>query len=100
MPTEGTDVMAALQADLEAAGSDLTECRKVASQLDGQLRELLSQRGENLVQLARIYLPQISRPAIEQTFQAVRGDLLGILARKDARQSELKTQLSQIEREI
>ncbi len=97
MATEGTDVMAALQADLEAVGSDLTECEKGASRLDGQMRELLSQRGENLVQLARIYLPEISPSAIERTFQAIRGDLLGILARKDSRQCELKAQLLQIE---
>lgn len=97
MPTEGTDVMVALQADLEAAGSDLAECRNVASQLDGQMRDLLSRRGENLVELARIYLPEFSRTSIEQTFQAIRGDLLGILARKDSRQGELKAQLLKIE---
>lgn len=99
MPTEGTEVMAALKADLDAAAGELVQCQSAASQLDAHLQDLLSRRGEGLLKLAAIYLPEISRPVIEKTFDAIRTDLLSILARKEARQRELKKQLEESETE-
>jgi hypothetical protein len=63
------------------------------------MQELLSRRGESLLQLARMYLPEMSRAAIDHTFESIRGELRGILARRDARQAELKDQSAQIEQE-
>ena len=93
MPTEGTEVMAALKADLDAASGDLADCQEASSKLDAHMKELLEKRGEGLLKLASMFLPEISKPAIEKTFDGIRSDLLMILARKEAHQRELKNKL-------
>jgi chromosome segregation ATPase len=93
MPTEGTAVFEGLQAGLREAETFLAQCDRSAGELDGQMSELLSRRGEALLELARHFLPEISRPAIEATFEGIRGDLLAILTRKDQRQRELQSTL-------
>jgi hypothetical protein len=97
---EGTNVFRELQADLERAKGSLVECQAETERLDGQMRDLLAQRGEALLKLARLYLPEMSRSAIESTFEGIRGDLLDILARREARRKELQTQIAQGNEEI
>ncbi len=87
---EGVAVFEALQAALGGAKGNLSECQVVAAELDGQMKELLSRRGEALLKLARLFLPEVSRPAIESTFEGIRGDLLTILARQEAKLEELQ----------
>ena len=93
MAIEGSYVFRELKAALEQAKGTLADCQGETDRLDGQMRDLLARRGEAILKLARLYLPEISRPAIESTFQGIRGDLLGILARREARRDELQAQL-------
>ncbi|MBY0396347.1 MAG: hypothetical protein K2X91_07740, partial [Thermoleophilia bacterium] len=69
------------------------------SALDATLNDLFDRRGEALLGLARHFLPEISRPAIEANFAGVRAELLRILARKEARERELAEQLARAEDE-
>ena len=100
MALEGTEVFRNLKAALERAQGTLADCQGETDRLDGQMRDLLARRGEALLKLARHYLPEISRPAIESTFEGIRGDLLGILAQREARRNELQAQLNQGNEEV
>jgi hypothetical protein len=90
MSTEGTDLFETLQAERQAAGDEVARCQADASALDGQINDLLYLRGKALLDLARRFLPTMSRPAVEATFADIRADLLDILARKEKRQIELR----------
>jgi hypothetical protein len=94
MPTEGTELFEALQAELRAAGNEVDQCQSDVQALEGQTRELLDLRGKALLDLAEHFLPTISRPAIAATFEGIRADLLAILARKEKRQKELEAENS------
>jgi uncharacterized coiled-coil DUF342 family protein len=99
MPLEGAEVLGELNAGLDRARATLAECQGESGRLDGQMHDLLARRGEALLKLARHYLPEFSRPAIESTFDGIRSDLLGILAQREARRNELQTQLEQADGE-
>src|SRR5271154_4526551 len=100
MSTEGSVVFEELKAALKRAEGTLLDCRVEAGRLDGQSKELLDRRGEALLKLARHYLPEISRSAIESTFKEIRSDLLGILAKREAKRNELQAHLDQANEEI
>ncbi len=100
MSTEGSQVFEELKAALKRAEGALLDCRAEAGRLDDQMRDLLARRGETLLNLARHYLPEISRAAIESTFEGIRGDLLGILAQREAKRHELQGQLDRANEEI
>jgi hypothetical protein len=97
MPTEGSDVLNRLQAALRTAGESLAKYDADASAVDAQARDLVARRGEALLELARHFLPEITRPAIQSTFEGIRGDLTAILARKESRQRDLRDRLSAAE---
>lgn len=92
MPIEGIELIQVLEREQRDARVALSHRQSEAANLDGRATELLNQRGEALLDLARHYLPEVSRPAIERTFEGIRGDLLGILARKEKRQIELRSE--------
>lgn len=94
MPIEGTELFETLQGELQAAGDSVARCESDASTLEGQTNDLLDLRGKALLELARHFLPTMSRPAIESTFDGIRSDLLAILARKDERQKRLQSELA------
>ena len=100
MSLEGTDVFQELQAALGRAKGVLADCQGETDRLDGQMHDLLARRGEALLELARHYLPEISRPVIESTFEGIRGDLFAILAQREARRKELQARLAEGNEEI
>lgn len=66
--------------------------------LDQQVSDLVARRGGALLDLARHYLPDMTRETVERTFAEVRDDLREILARKQRRERELQDQLAAAER--
>jgi len=95
MTLEGPAGFAELQDALDRAREAVADCDQEAARLDGELRQLLASRGETLLRLARHYLPEVSRAAIELTFEGIRGDLLAILARRDAKRADLKPRIEE-----
>lgn len=90
---EGTQVYQTLQKVLEDARDEAARYESDATRIDTEIDQLVAQRGEALLELARHYLPAMTRPMIEQTFEGVRADLLAILSRRDQRQKNLTEQL-------
>jgi hypothetical protein len=100
MPIEGSEVFESLQAELTRARGELAECQQASARLDSEINDLLTRRAEALVQLARHFLPEISRPAIERTFEGIRADLMAILARREAARRKLQAELERADEEI
>lgn len=99
MPLSGPDVLRELQSALEDARSNLTELQTRWQKFDGQMDELIARRGEAVVELARHYLPDLSRQSITQTLSGIQSDLQEILERKDRRVDELTDQHERLDEE-
>lgn len=67
-----------------------------AQRLEEQLRELLQRRSKALVELAQHYLPELNQAAVDASHAEIREDLLGVLARQQARRRELEAQIDAI----
>ena len=69
-------------------------------ELDAEMSELISRRGETLVELARHYLPDLKLETIQGAFVEVREELLDLLAQKQRRQQELHDQAAGAQRQL
>lgn len=85
----GSDVLRQLEAGYRRLRGD-------AERIDGRLKRLeadgqdnLRRRGDTLVDLARLYLPDLERDTVETTFAEVRSKLRELLVAKQQRQREL-----------
>lgn len=94
MPQPGSVIFRQLQTLLDDARGTVLRVRQTADLLDGQMNELVARKGAALLELARHYLPDISRPAIEATFVEIRSSLLEVLGRKERTQAELTARLN------
>ena len=89
MPIPGVAIYHQLQEALDQSRSFAATQKRDVDLLDVQLNELVAQKGAALLDLARYYLPEFSRAAVESTFAEVRSALLEVLGRKERTQAEL-----------
>lgn len=89
MPKSGAVIFTQLQSLLDEARGASRRAKQSLDLLDGQMNELVASKGAALLELARHYLPEMSRPAIEATFVEIRSSLLEVLGRKERTQAEL-----------
>src|SRR5262245_31801057 len=99
MLAEGGDVLSLLQTELNQAEQELATCQNEIGQTDSKIRGLLAGRSDLLMKLARHYLPEVSRPAVEKLTVEIRDQLLAIGARKEARRRELQQGLDRCQQE-
>ncbi len=86
----GQQVLAAINQAREHAQSQVDAAAGQLAQLDQETKASIAQRGEALVELARLYLPDISGESVQATFAEIRGELADILANKERRERELR----------
>ncbi len=89
MPQPGSIIYRQLQSMLDDARGTVLRVKQGLALLEGQMNELVARKGAALLELARHYLPEISRSAIETTFVEIRSSLLEVLGRKERTQAEL-----------
>ena len=77
----------------------LGECQASLRKLDQSMEHVLNQRGEALLDLARHYLPDMTRESVLNTFQDLRKDLLNVLARKQHSKEKVSQELRELEQE-
>ena len=94
MPQPGSIIFRQLQSALDAARGTVLRVKQGLELLDGQMNELVARKGAALLELARHYLPEINRAAIEATFVEIRSSLLEVLGRKERTQAELTARAS------
>ena len=85
----GPQVFAALQQAQSQARQNLHELEKSTSDFDSKMDQLVSQRSEEFVELAKHYLPNLSMETIERSFVGVRSELTEIFRRKKLREEEI-----------
>ena len=61
MPQPGSIIFRQLQSALDDARGTVLRVKQTADLLDGQMNELVARKGAALLELARHYLPEISR---------------------------------------
>lgn len=94
MSQPGSIIFRQLQSALDEARGTVLRVKQGLELLDGQMNELVARKGAALLELARHYLPEISRSSIEATFVEIRSSLLEVLGRKERTQAELTARVS------
>ncbi len=100
MAIRGSQVFKELQRALAGVRDQAVALENSASQIDQRVSKLMSERGENFLDLSRLYLPDLSREAIEKTFSEVRGEIQEIARRKQRREQELIASIDQSRQQI
>ncbi len=96
----GKSVYQTLDASVRQTRSRLGQFDTQLKSLGEDATELITQRGETLLELAHHYLPEINRETIAGTFREIREDLRQVLASKQRRQQQLGQKLEGIETDI
>ncbi|WP_169981327.1 hypothetical protein [Tautonia rosea] len=95
MPTDGPTVYRVLREWLNEAQNEADRLRAESSRLDSRRRELAAERGRALHELARADLPEMTREAIDHSFEQARSDLLALLDEKQRHEAGLRNRLLQ-----
>lgn len=96
MPTPGAVVFETLTRGLATAQQEASAAREEAGRIDEEMASLVTKRSEAVLELARLALPELTRPAVETGFAEVRQDLLTIVERKERRAKEIGDRLSRL----
>ena len=94
-PLDGTEFFQQLQHAIGRARSEADHCKNELTLLNDRLDELIGRKGETFVELARHYLPEVTKEAIENNFSEVRDELLEVLSRKQRHQSKLNERITE-----
>ena len=94
VPHPGSIIFRQLQSALDDARGTVLRVKQGLELLDGQMSELVARKGASLLELARYYLPEISRSSIESTFVEIQSSLLEVLGHKERTRAELTTRMS------
>jgi hypothetical protein len=96
MPTPGAVVFETLKRALAAAQEEAAAVHEEAKRIDAEMAGLATRRSEAVLELARLALPELTRPAVEGGFAEVRQDLLTIVERKERRAREIGERLARL----
>lgn len=100
MSIEGATVYRSLRGEAEAATAAASQLNQASERIENEARALVEQKSGTLLELARHYLPEMSRPAVEQTMDGVRDELRSVLAKKEAAERALQRDQSAAEAEL
>jgi len=96
MKVRGATVFEELRRALLDVHADAARIHEDHQRLDARMHDLVSQRGEAILELAQHYLPTISRDVVESSFAEIRNDLRVILERKERQSQELTGRLGRL----
>jgi hypothetical protein len=96
MPTPGSTIFENLKNALAEARQGAAAAHEEARRIDEEMAALATKRSEAVLELARLALPELTRPAVEAGFAEVRQDLLTIVERKDRRAREIGDRLERL----
>ena len=85
----GPQVFAALQQAQRSVRDNLKELDEASREIDQKIKQLASLRSDEFIELAKVYLPDLSMESIERSFVGVRSELMDIFRQKKLREEEL-----------
>lgn len=100
MRRSGSDVLQDLRHALSRIREQAAALRIDSQSLDIGMRDLVSRRSDAFLQLARLYLPRLSRESISRTFDEARADLQQVIDRKDRTETALTGQLERLRADL
>ena len=92
---EGTDIIARLQQAARQLSAEAERSAGERASLESRVQQLVQQRGDAVVELARHYLPDLQSQTIESSFSEIRQELSGVLAQRDAAARQLAASAEQ-----
>lgn len=95
----GTAVYAEFQRLVEQQRQELLAVRQHWQRSDEQVRRLVAERGAVVLELARHYLPDLSRERAEAVFQEIRTDLQRIVDRQERQRQVLSERLQRLQQQ-
>lgn len=98
MPLNGQIVAQQLSRAFKDAQDELAEARRKAAATSHEMGEIQNDRDHTLAELARFYLPSLTRDALLQTWSETRGPIEQILQKKEHHVASLQHELDEIER--
>jgi chromosome segregation ATPase len=87
--TSGQAILGRLRKAQEDARADAARLARDALNAERRLKDVLAEKGTAVLELAKHYLPEISRDRVDATFTEVRGDLATVVDRKERARAEL-----------
>lgn len=99
VPIPGSRVLTSLQGALNQARTEASSARIAGDRAAGRVKQLVAERAEICLQLARHYLPDVRRETIQGTFAEIRSELEAIVARKERSEQEITERLARLDRE-
>jgi hypothetical protein len=96
MKIRGAQVFQDLRASLDDVHADAARIRADYQRLDARMKSVVDERGVALLELAKHYVPAISREAVENSFAEIRGELAAIVERKERRVQELSDRIGRL----
>jgi hypothetical protein len=100
MPIEGATVYQLLRREADSARAEADRARSENASAEQSARALVERKGAALLDLARHYLPEMTRAAIEQTMAGARESLLAVLAEKERAEADLRARSSEAEQRL
>src|SRR5262245_33131149 len=97
MAIAGQTVLAALRRSYDQLVETASDVDQDRTNLENKLRDLLSGLDQAFTQLATVYLPQLSEPAIEGTFSEIRNELRAILLEQKQAEAEIRRQHDELQ---
>src|SRR5579871_738692 len=93
---DGPEIIPRLQQTAAKLSSDKRALDTAVATIEERVKQLVQQREVALLELARFYLPELKRTAIESTIAEVRLELFGVLAKLDAQKQVQTTALERV----
>ena len=96
MPISGQSVAQQLARAIQGTQNELAEVRRLATSASGEIEEIRGDRDRTLAELARFYLPNLSRETLLTTWSEARDAIQQILLRKEQHVATLEQDLTDL----
>ncbi len=96
MPTSGLQLFQRIRQTVEEVREAANRTEQAERSCQSEIKELVSQRGAALIDLARHSLPDLRRETIQSTFSEIQRDLLQIAERKDRTIAEVEGRIARL----
>lgn len=97
MPLSGQTVAQQMMRAFQDAQDELKQARLAAASTEHEIEEIRSDRDRTLAELAKHYLPSLTRETLLQTWSEVRQSIEQVLLKKESHIRQLEEELDQLE---
>jgi chromosome segregation ATPase len=97
MDVDGPQLIAEVQQTRQQLQEEAARVEEEKAAGEQRLDEAIVRRGETFVELARHYLPAVSKEAVDRSFAGLRDELSNVLARRERESRRLREAIAELE---